>query len=222
MHYPEDPSFAVAVAHFLKKEGAASVIDVGSGSGDIARAVAANTGIHVLGVDGNPHTTTGNLEHFEGGGQAEFRRLDLIQPFPRDLQRFDWAMSFAVAEHVPFQYEHVFLGNLHRVSRAGLLLVWDERSSTGTGHVNSRDESEVLRIFETLGYTLDAAASAEIRRSAQQRWYKLILVLRRSTSNVDISSDPGPTVATVDSNARRAAVMFVHLLERWLRIVGLI
>lgn len=206
LSYPEDPSFAGAVSHFLKKEGAASAIDVGSGSGDIARAVAANAGIYVLGVDGNPHTTTGNLEHFEGGGQAEFRRLDLIQPFPRDFQRFDWAMSFAVAEHVPFQYEHVFLGNLHRVSRAGLLLVWDDRSSTGTGHVNSRDESEVLRIFETLGYSLDTAASAEIRRNAQQRWYKLVLVLRHSTPNPDTSGDLESTMDTVESTARQAAI----------------
>jgi len=133
----------------------------------------------VLGVDGNPLTTDGRGGHtFPGGGRAEFLRLDLDRPFPADLGHFDWAMSFAVAEHVPFQYEHIFLANLYGASRHGLLLVWDQRDSPGTGHINTRDEAEVLRLVTALGYKLDSEATAELRAGAQLRWYKLAMVLR--------------------------------------------
>jgi len=175
--YPDDPGFAAGVAEFLVAEGAASTLDVGSGSGAIAEVVAAR-GIRVLGVDGNPRSVL-DSRAFENGGRADFRSIDLSEPFPLELGSFDWVMSFAVAEHVPFNFEHIFVTNLQSTARAGILLVWDERSATGTGHVNSRDELEVLRIFNALGFDVDVPATDELRGIASLRWYKLVLVLRR-------------------------------------------
>lgn len=176
--YTEDPAFASAVARFLAREGAKRAIDVGSGSGDIARVVAREANMFVLGVDGNPTFVGRGDLSFPSGGRAEFRRVELDRPFPLDLGTFDWAMSFAVAEHVPFAYEHIFISNLHRASSKGLLLVWDQRDASGTGHVNCRDESEVLNLFTAIGFILDSEATAELRASAQLRWYKLAMVLR--------------------------------------------
>lgn len=132
----------------------------------------------MVGVDGNPFSVL-ETRNFPHGGKATFRRMDLQSPFPSDLGVFDWAMSFAVVEHVPFQYEHIFLANLQRVARKGILLVWDELPSSGTGHVNCRDEPEVLRIFDALGFYPDLVATSELRGVASHRWYRLALVLRR-------------------------------------------
>lgn len=177
-NYPEDRLFASAVARLLSDERPSGVLDVGTGSGYIARVVAEEAGLSVLGVDGNPAAST-QPEVFSSGGSFAYQRLDVHMPFPSDFPRFDWVTSFAVAEHVPFYYEHLFLGNLERAARHGILLAWDERGSTGTGHVNCRDEPEVLRIFDFLGFSLDESLTTALRAQATLRWYGLALVLRR-------------------------------------------
>lgn len=176
--YPEDRPFAHSVAMFLKNEGAKFVVDIGSGSGALTAAVAAVAQCSMLGLDGAPRVPPG--KRFAGGGDVSFRHMDLAQPFPNNLGQFDWGMSIAVAEHVPVILEHIFLSNiLHLAPHRGLILVWGSRGMPGTGHVNCRDEEEVLRIFGTLGFRHDVNASASLRRHAVQPWNKLALVLRR-------------------------------------------
>lgn len=116
---------------------------------------------------------------FPGGGRAAFRYVDLSRPFPDDLERFDWAMSIAVAEHVPFYYEHVLLSNFLRASKRGLILMWGARFMSGVGHVNCRDEPEVLSIVMKLGFEVDLGASRRLQRSAKLYWNRYTLVLRR-------------------------------------------
>lgn len=176
--YPEDPSFASAVARFLAKERAKSALDVGSGSGAIALTVAAEAGIDVLGVDGNPFSVL-ESRHFPNGGRVKFRQADVDRPLPLEIGMFDWVMSFAVIEHVPFNYEHIFLANMCRFARHGILLVWDKRGATGTGHINCRNEPEVLSLLDFLGLELDEAATTELRAGAALRWYRLALVFRQ-------------------------------------------
>lgn len=176
--YPEDDSFANALAMFFKNEGAQSVADIGSGSGALTAAVAAYAHCSVLGLDGSPIVPPSKL--FEGGGDVSFRRMDLAEPFPNNLGQFDWVMSIAVAEHIPVIVEHIFLSNLmHVAPHKGIVVVWGSRGMPGTGHVNCRDEAEVLQIFERLGFRHDVNASNSLRRRAVQPWNKLVLVLRR-------------------------------------------
>eukprot|EP00929_Paragymnodinium_shiwhaense_P039971 TRINITY_DN20912_c0_g1_i5.p1 TRINITY_DN20912_c0_g1~~TRINITY_DN20912_c0_g1_i5.p1 ORF type:complete len:321 (-),score=42.04 TRINITY_DN20912_c0_g1_i5:193-1155(-) len=182
--YPEDHSFAVGVARFLAAEGARTVLDIGCGDGAIADTVARMSGAKVVGLDGVKSFDNGPVATYdESGGTLEFWHTDFSDLFAasfRDRPIFDWVVSFAVAEHVAVNLEHIYLANLLRAApKQGLLLVWDKRGASGMGHVNCRDEKEVLRIFvENFGYRIDRNATKWLQRRAKKRWYKLALVLR--------------------------------------------
>nr|ABI14204.1 2-polyprenyl-3-methyl-5-hydroxy-6-metoxy-1,4-benzoquinol methylase-like protein [Pfiesteria piscicida] len=158
-------------------ERAASVLDIGCGDGAIAKACA-SAGMRVVAIDGRLPSAHA-VQRTPSGGVVEFLRMDLARTFPEELGTYDWTMSFAAAEHVPFQFEHILVTNLQRTAASGLLLVWDNRLAEGTGHVNCRDEPEVLRIFGALGFDVDEDATVTLRASASLRWYRLVLVLRR-------------------------------------------
>jgi len=178
--YPEDPPFARAVGRLLKEAGARSMLDVGSGSGYLANIVAEMSGVDVVGVDGN-HDVPQGRQYTKGS--TSFRELDLTERFPADLvysRAFDWVVSIAVAEHIPWDLEHLYLANIIRasVNAQGFVLVWDSRGVAGTGHVNTRNEDEVLRMFATLGFSLDVNKTVRLQRWATKRWLRLALVFK--------------------------------------------
>ncbi|KAF4656532.1 hypothetical protein FOL47_008889 [Perkinsus chesapeaki] len=65
---------------------------------------------------------------------------------------FDCVLSLEVAEHIPKQYEGVFLDNLGRHAQRCLIISWALPDSLGEGHVNSLAEGEShRRIVERIG-----------------------------------------------------------------------
>lgn len=74
------------------------IIDLGCGTGELARALHAELGCEVVGVDRSPRQL-GTAES-EGGG-VEFIRHELDEPLPEEASgRFDVAVSTEVIEHL--------------------------------------------------------------------------------------------------------------------------
>eukprot|EP00929_Paragymnodinium_shiwhaense_P087669 TRINITY_DN47814_c0_g1_i1.p1 TRINITY_DN47814_c0_g1~~TRINITY_DN47814_c0_g1_i1.p1 ORF type:complete len:435 (-),score=79.33 TRINITY_DN47814_c0_g1_i1:318-1622(-) len=211
--YPEDPAFARGVAAFLAAEASHNVVDMGCGSGAIARMVATTKSVKVLALDGTDWVQAhqGEVEDFASGGQLAYGWINIAHPWPEMMHdpRFrkpDWLLSFAVAEHVAINLEHIYLANMLQLEpHGGILLAWDERGAAGTGHVNCRDETEVLRLFvDHFGYRLDKNATAWLRQRARKRWYQLVLVLRA----------PPPVRPYITGRAKKLASGFGLLKSR--------
>ena len=114
--------------------------------------------------------------------------LDLTVP-QYGLPLYDWVMSLEVAEHIPREYESVYLSNIVRHAKEGIVLSWAIPGQGGHKHVNLRPLDYVIQIMHKLGFQHDALESVKLRKTATVYWLKRnINVFRRySNSVVDVN-----------------------------------
>jgi len=141
-----------------------TVCDLGCGLGSYV-AMLRSRGIEAVGFDGNPHTME----------IAETRYVsvqDLSVPF-RLPAPVDWVISFEVGEHIPREYEDVFLDNLTANASEGIVLSWavpTAYDNGGTmGHVNSRDNVYIIERLARRGWMFDAKQTRAWRKGIGAR-----------------------------------------------------
>jgi hypothetical protein len=172
-HHRFDRALAAEIAEFLKGESA-SVLDMGCGQGEYVRLFSLD-GIRAWGVDGNPHTS-----HYNGSCTTG----DLSEP--QDFEKSDWVMSLEVGEHIPQQWSSIFIDNLHRHNRNGIVLSWAVPGQKGHGHVNCRSNCEIEHIFSELGYVEERNLQDRFRRAAKLAWFKRTLMVFRKIDDVRV------------------------------------
>lgn len=167
-YHMHDVPFSAALVDFFASRGASSIVDFGCGLGMYVRDLR-TAGFRAGGFDGNPST----VEITEG----RCNQIDLT----RDLDfgnRWHWAMSLEVAEHIPPEFESTFLNNIDRHACAGIVLSWGNQA--GEGHVNVRTRSEVETIFAQRGFRCDHAAGEVLREAARLPWLRnTVMVFER-------------------------------------------
>lgn len=169
-HHAFDQSLCAELTRFFLQTGG-TVADLGCGPGKYTEAFNA-AGVHCDGYDGNPLTS-----EFTGG---RCRQLDLSRESSPETV-YDWVLSLEVGEHIPECFELVFLSNLHRHNRSGIVLSWAVPGQGGHGHVNERSNSHVRESVERLGYYSDTALEDRFRQSVSNcSWFRnTIMVFRR-------------------------------------------
>lgn len=141
-----------------------SVLDLGCGNGYYLQEFR-RAGIVCQGVDGNPDTQHGRV-------------FDLA--FPQDLGEWDWILSLEVGEHIPAEFEEVYLGNLVRHAGKGVVLSWAVPGQEGHGHVNCHSNDWVLEQMAARGFWSDLGMTLLLRRAATLPWFPhTLMVFRR-------------------------------------------
>lgn len=164
-----DWSLAEAIVDFLKKENAEDIVDFGCGDGDYVNFFIKNN-VKAIGYDGNPVT------ELASGGTCFVKDLSV----PIDLNhRFDWVMSLEVGEHLPKQYEKIFIENLIRHVKKGLILSWAVEGQGGVGHFNEQNNDYIKKIFADLGWENDLKTENELRTQASISWFKNTVMVFR-------------------------------------------
>ena len=107
--------------------------------------------------------------------------LDLTLPL-YGLPLYDWIISLEVAEHIPKNFEAIYIDNLVRHAREGLVISWAAPGQKGYSHVNNRPLDYVKSIMEGHGFKYDAKSSDILRRSAVVDWFKTNINVFRRTS----------------------------------------
>merc|ERR1712129_559280 len=103
-------------------------------------------------------------------GQCEFLDLAIETEFP---QQFDWIMSLEVGEHIPAEYEDVYIANLDANNANGIVLSWAVEGQGGKGHVNCHNNDYIKDKFKQLGYSNDLNAEKALRSSVTNAvWFK--------------------------------------------------
>ena len=180
-----DEGLANALVEFFKKENIQSVADVGCGTGYYLHCLV-GTVSQFAGFDGNPHTSNisrGPAEFYIFGGY-DFTNPDL------NIGVYDWVYSLEVGEHIPEQYEDVFINLLNKSNRNGIILSWSIPEYGGDGHVNSRDNGYIINKICSLGYILDDLETERLRQSVAKYpipcyWFsKTIMCFRKVSSDV--------------------------------------
>lgn len=166
-----DSNLAKALVRFFKEERASFVMDFGCGQGDYLKVFKAH-GIACQGFDGNPNTYVIT----QGLGSV----LDLSVPVKLNYLA-DWVLSLEVGEHLPKQYETIFLENIHRHNKKGVVLSWAIKGQGGDGHFNEQDNDYIKARMADYGYTNDLAAEVSLRAQAILPWFKnTIMVFRKN------------------------------------------
>ena len=102
-------------------------------------------------------------------GRVQF--LDLTLP-QYGLPMYDWGLSLEVAEHIPRQFEKVFVDNIVRHAKEGVVMSWAKIGQGGYHHINNRDFEYVQRLMFDFGFSHDYVASEKLRKSASLPWLK--------------------------------------------------
>jgi len=95
---------------------------------------------------------------------------DLTKPLDFDL--FDWVLSLEVGEHIPEAYESVFLDNVVRHARHGVVMSWSLPTEAGRGHVNCRPNEYVIEQMKNRGFLLDPEHTQALRKAAAINYFK--------------------------------------------------
>jgi cyclopropane fatty-acyl-phospholipid synthase-like methyltransferase len=139
--------------------------------GDYVKTFLAN-GLNASGFDGNPNTPelTDNL----------CKVLDLSIPKQFE-EKFDWVMSLEVGEHLPPQFEDIFINNLHNNNNYGIVLSWAIKGQGGHGHFNEQNNDYIKSKICKLGYLNDIKSEDKLREDSTLSWFKnTIMVFRKS------------------------------------------
>ena len=97
--------------------------------------------------------------------------LDLSVPIYH-LDKYDWVISLEVAEHIPKQFQDIYVDNLVRHANEGIILSWAKLGQGGHSHVNNKDFIDVKIIMEEKGFFHDANISQYFKNKATLSWLK--------------------------------------------------
>ncbi len=89
-------------------------------------------------------------------------------------------LSLEVGEHIPKEYERVFIENLHRHNINGIVLSWALKGQGGFGHFNEQNNDYIKELMAEYGYFNDVEAENSLRKKATLWWFKnTIMVFRK-------------------------------------------
>ena len=155
-----------ALIMFFKNELVATITDMGCGPGAYVRRFNESK-LYATGYDGNPNTK-----------EAMVFMVDLAEP--QKLRTSDWSLSLEVGEHIPQQYEQIFLDNVANHASMGVVLSWAVPDQPGRGHVNCRTNEYVKAEMDKRGFVHDDRAATTLRAAATKWWFKnTLMVFRR-------------------------------------------
>ncbi|KAL3771197.1 hypothetical protein ACHAW5_008905 [Stephanodiscus triporus] len=87
-------------------------------------------------------------------------------------QRFDWVICLEVAEHIPEEYESIFVENVISNSPKGVVFSWALPTQPGSGHVNGKTNDYVIALMGSKGYEFDVEKTMFLRSQAELGWFQ--------------------------------------------------
>lgn len=156
--------------HFLDMGVADGILEIIGGAGS-ALVLGAGTGCYVryyqregCAIDAYDGMT--KAPELSGG---VVKIADLAKPQQLDIR--PWVVSLEVAEHIPREYESVFLDNVVRHAGCGVILSWAIPNQHGHHHVNEQSNEYVIIRLAELGFEYNENLSMQIRSKSHFHWF---------------------------------------------------
>lgn len=152
-----DYSFPLArwIGHYFNKNK--PVIDFGAGTGFYSGYLQ-DIGFQAIPIEGNKTTIIDAVNGIE---------KDLSKPF--ELFMFHNSICLEVGEHIPAEFEQVFIDNLANNTKDKLILSWAVPGQDGYFHVNCKPNEWVIEQFEKRGFKYLLEATESARSVIEQR-----------------------------------------------------
>ena len=117
------------------------------------------------------HDPFDGAPYCEETSHGRVRTMDLSIPQYGILQ-YDWIISLEVAEHIPEKYEAVYLDNIFRHAKEGIILSWAVPGQGGLSHINNKPIEYVSKVMRENGFQRHAGKSLKLQASASLSWIK--------------------------------------------------
>lgn len=152
-----DYSFPLArwIANFFERER--PILDFGAGDGFYSGYLQ-DLGYWVLPIEGDATT----IINAKGAIQK-----DLSQPFEINLPND--SICLEVGEHIPAEFEQVFINNIANNTKGKLVLSWAIPEQEGYFHVNCKPNEWVIAEFEKRGFKYLQAETQSARAVIEER-----------------------------------------------------
>jgi hypothetical protein len=166
-----DNKLCDGLINFFKENNAISIADMGCGNGEYVKKIISK-GLNCDGYDGNPNTVS------ETNGLCKI--LDLSKPFILK-NKVEWIMSLEVGEHIPKQYEKIFIDNLNNNNTKGIVISWALPNQGGLGHFNEQPNNYIKNIFKNLNYINDIESENKLRKHVEYDYFsRTVMVFKKA------------------------------------------
>lgn len=156
-----DESLCSAIVTVCQNQNIKSIVDIGCGNGAYVEFLN-KQGLNCWGYDGSPMT-----EELTGG---VCKRKDFSERV--NIGKFGLVLSLEVGEHIPKDYEQIFLDNLTDAAIGLIILSWAVVGQGGDGHVNCQNNDYVIQQMENRGFYYDFETTQYLREKASISWLK--------------------------------------------------
>lgn len=162
-----DKKLSYFILDLLKRKNIKTLVDFGCGDASYVKYFI-NNGIECQAYDGNPNTEeiTGNI------GKV----LDLSQSFKLD-KKFDCVLSLEVGEHLPKEYEQIYIDNITKHTNNLLILSWAVPNQGGDGHFNERENRYIINQLENKKFKVDSNETINLRKQSTLDWFKYTIMV---------------------------------------------
>lgn len=133
------------------------IVDFGAGDGFYCGYLG-DVGFKAIAIEGNKNTVVYARKVIE---------QDLTEPF--ELARTGNSICLEVGEHIPEEFEQVFIDNIANNTKGELVLSWAVPDQEGWYHVNCKDNEYVINEFEKRGFVYLPAATSSARAVIEER-----------------------------------------------------
>jgi hypothetical protein len=155
--------------NFLNYNKIKTCLDLGCGHGEYTKFLNDNK-IITKGYDGNPHTK------LITNGLCDI--LDLSEKI--NLEKCECVISLEVGEHIPKEYEDIFIKNLINHSSKIIIISWANPGQGGYGHVNCQANEYIRKKIELYGWKSILSEENILREKSSMSWFKnTIMVFER-------------------------------------------
>lgn len=144
------------------------IVDLGCGPGWYVKTLR-ESGFDATGYDGNPYTEEIS-EKILGDG-TKCSQQNLTEKFLL-WKKVDLIMSLEVGEHIPMQFEDIFIDNLTNNAQSYILLSWATGKFKGDGHVNCRTNEYVVQKMLKRGFIENTSIKNILRKNSSLEWFK--------------------------------------------------
>lgn len=167
-HHIHSDELSDWLLNYLEPYKEKTIIDFGCGMGTYLDCFYKNGFINLIGLEGDP-----------AKNDYDFNILtqDLAQTF--DLNKKGIVISLEVGEHIPKEYQDIFLDNLERHCEELLIVSWAVRGQGGRGHFNELNNEEIIPEITKRGFVLLEEDTKNIRQSVKSscHWFQNTLMI---------------------------------------------
>ena len=156
---------AELLVSFAKKYSPSLVYDFGCGTGFYLKQINDTLGIESIGFEGVPDTAL----------YQNILKKDLTEELTMKRSA-DMSISLEVGEHIPKEFEQIFIDNICNNTNKILVLSWAIKGQGGKGHVNCQDNDYIIEEVEKRGFKFNPKI-LNYRKNAELRWFKNTLMM---------------------------------------------